>query len=528
MIGIGILLTCAAVAYAASRALGLPSVPLLMVAGFVLARVGFVPETGMLQQILVLGLTVLVFVTGLELNPRRVGEHRQAALRVGIVQFAVLGAAGILVALALGYALLTALYLALALTASSTLVVLRVLQQRRQRFEPFARLIVGVLLLQDLLIILMIPVVTLLPDGIGVAARGLLGTLALMALAYASLRWVTPWLLPQLASDEEATLLSALAVLFVFVGLTSLAGLPLVIGAFLGGLALSPFPVNGLIRGQLNSVADFFLAIFFTALGAIIGIPTPRDFAVALVLAAVVLLITPPLVAWLAELAGFSARAAIESGLFLSQTSEFSLMLALQGLVLGQLTGDLFTVIVLVTVGTMMLTPLLTTGRVTWFLMSLQPLRRQNAGERAPPTDHVLLLGCGDNGMPLMETLLSSGNEVVVVDDDPAVVDTLREGGIRTIRGDGSDPAVLEQAGAARARIVVSTLRRPLDNLPLLRRYPGVEALVRVFSSSDAEEIRAAGGTPVLYSEAAADDFLRWLDQAEVVGIHRERRQRPR
>jgi len=529
MIGLALLLGAAAVAFGLAKLLRLPAIPMLIVAGIVLSLLGAVPGPETLQQTLVLGLAFLVFVAGMELEPRRLRSAGRAAVVVGLVQFAVLGVVGGGVAQLFGLGWQESLYAALALSASSTLVVVRVLQQRRQRFEPFARMVLGVLLLQDLLIILLIPVLTFLEEGPRRIAWGMVGTLALMLLAYACLRWVSPRLIRALESDEEALLLTTLAILFVFAGMADLLGLPLVTGAFLGGLALAPFPASAMVRGQLNSVSDFFLAIFFTALGAVVGLPEARHLLVAVALAGVVVLLTPPLVAWLAERSGFSARAAIESGLFLAQTSEFSLLLALQGLALGHIGSDLFRIIALVTVMTMILTPFLATSRVSSRLMALHPLRRPGEEGAGPaPTGHVLLLGCGDNGMPLLETLLGSGYEVVVVDDDAAVVATLRDGGIRTVRGDASDPRALWEAGAREARLVISTIRRPLDNVQLIRDLRGVPAIVRVFAAGEAEQIREAGGTPVLYSRAAADDFLQWLDQAEEVGVDRERRQRPR
>jgi monovalent cation:H+ antiporter-2, CPA2 family len=168
MIGVVVLLAGAAVAFGVSKWLRLPAIPLLIVAGIMLSRLGIVP-VDILQDGLILGLTFLVFVAGIELNPRRVGEHRRAAVRVGVAQFLLLGLAGFAVSLLLGFTVHTSLYLALALTASSTLVVLRILQRRGQLFEPFGRLVIGVLLLQDLLVILMIPILTRLPDGVGAA-----------------------------------------------------------------------------------------------------------------------------------------------------------------------------------------------------------------------------------------------------------------------------------------------------------------------------------------------------------------------
>ncbi|MDQ3555891.1 MAG: cation:proton antiporter [Gemmatimonadota bacterium] len=527
MIGIAILLAGAALGFGLARWSGLPSIPFLLGAGIVLSVAGLVPPPDVLENSLVLGLSFLVFVAGTEMNPRRVRNQRRAAIGVGIAQFVLLGTAGLAAALALGYPPHVALYLALALTASSTLVVVRLLQSRRQLFEPFGRLVIGVLLVQDLLIILLMPVIARLQDGPVRALLGLASALALVLLSYAALRWLTPLLIVRLKLDEETLLLVVLALLFLFIGAGNLLQLPVVAGAFLAGVSLSSFPASGLVRGQLSSLADFFTAIFFTALGALLVLPSAPELLRALVLAAVVILVTPPLVTIVAERFGVSARPALESGLLLAQASEFSLVVGLQGLVLGQIDSEVFTVIALITALTMTLTPFVATDRVTWRLLRFHPSRRQ-VSIKAPPRDHVLLLGCGENGMPLLETLTLAGHEVVVVDDDPAVIARLREGDVRCIRGDGSDLQVLRQAGAEHARVVISTVRRPLDNELLLRHARGVPVIARVFDPLEAERIRALGGTPILYSEAAAEDFLTWLDQAAEVGIEQERRARPR
>jgi Kef-type K+ transport system membrane component KefB len=525
--GIAILLAGAAVGFGLSKWLRIPAIPLLLVVGVGLSVAGLLPATELLQDSVVLGLTFLVFVAGVELNPRRVGGQRRTALRVGLIQFAALGLLGLGGALLLGFAVAESAYLALALTASSTLVVVRVLQQRKQLFEPFGRLVIGVLLLQDLLVILLIPVVTRLPDGLGRVAMGLAATLLLMVLAWISLRWVTPWLVSRLKHDEEGLLLTVLAILFAYLGLAELLALPLVSGAFLAGVSLSSFPVSGIIRGQLNSLSDFFLAIFFTALGGLLVVPSLQGLFQAAALALLVLIATPPLVTVVAERAGLSARSSIEAGLLLAQTSEFSLVVGLQAWALGHVDQEIFSIIALITVTTMILTPFLANDSMTWRLMRLHPLRKATT-ELEPMRDHVLLLGCGDNGMPLMETLLTAGHDVVVVDDDPAVIERLREGDVQAIRGDGSDFDVLRGASARQARLIISTMRRPRDNLSMLDYVAGVPVLVRVFDADEAEEIRTHGGNPIIYSEAAAHDFLQWLDQAEEVGIQRERRLRPR
>ncbi|MBI4522077.1 MAG: cation:proton antiporter, partial [Gemmatimonadetes bacterium] len=314
----------------------------------------------------------------------------------------------------------------------------------------------------------------------------------------------------RLGLDDEGLLLAVLAVLFLFAGVADWIGLPFVAGAFLGGVSLSAFPVNGLVRAQLNSLSDFFLAILFTALGALIVLPTRAQLVQALVLAALVVVLTPPLVAVLAERAGLSARSAIESGLLLAQTSEFSLIVGLQGLAAGQIAPGVFTIIAIVTVMTMILTPFVTTDAVARRLTRLYPQHGRAPATEPPPSDHVLLLGCGENGMAVLEELIVVGQRVFVVDDDPGVIAQLQQAEVPCLRGHGADVAVLEAAGARQARIIVSTLWRAVDNRAVLEYAAGTPALVRVFDDEGADLVRRLGGTPILVSEAAAEDFMEW------------------
>jgi CPA2 family monovalent cation:H+ antiporter-2 len=510
MSGIALLLLAASVGHGLARWLRLPAVPFLVLAGFGLGLSGGAGET-FLQDALVLGITFLVFAAGIELDASRVRHKKRAALAVGFAQFALLGGLGWLAALALGFEGQTAAYLALALTASSTLVAVRVLQQRRQLFEPFGRMVIGVLLLQDLLVILLIPVLTGLPEGVLAVARGV-GSTLLLAGAGWLVRKILPRLLRRLALDEELLLLIVLSHLFAFLFLADQLGVPLVSGAFVAGVALSSFPLNGVVRGRLTSIGDFFTAIFFAALGATLGIPTVDEVIQSVVLGLVVIVVTPLAVAAIAERSGISARPAIVSGLLLSQTSEFSLVVGLQGVALGHLAPGAFHVIALVTLGTMVLTPLLVRDGVVLRLLHLHPSRGRR-GNAQPPRDHVLLIGCGTSGTALLETMVIGPHPIVVVDDDPGVVARLRAAGIDAYRGDATDPGLLERVGAAHARVVVSTMGRAEDHTLLLEETRGVPTFVRAFEAADAEWLRERGAHPVGFGDAAAATFLDWYDR---------------
>lgn len=510
---IAILLAGATVAYAAARLLRAPAIPFLLAAGALIANFGALP-TEALTETLTLGAAFLLFVGGTELNPERLGAQRGAALRVGAAQFVLLGMAGYAAAALAGFDPYTSLWLALALTASSTLVVVRLLQRRQQLFEPMGRLVLGVLLLQDLLVIALVPVISGAPAGLLPMLRQLGATAVLVVLAWVGVRWAGRRL-TALRDDEESLLLVTLAILFVFLAVAYFMQVPLVSAAFLAGVALSRFPISGLVRRQLLSITDFFAAVFFTALGGLVRLPGATELMLVVAFALLIILLTPPVVALVAERAGFSARPALEGGLLLSQTSELSLVVALQGMISGQIGTNAFTVVALTTALTMVLTPLISAGPIARFFLHIHPMRRDTRVQHAP-NGHIVLVGCGEAGMPLLETLLAGGRDVVVIDDDPAVVSRLRDGGVPTIRGDALDPGALRDAGVTNARIITSTVRRPEDNALLLETVPKVPVLVRVFDDVEAEWVAERGGRPVVAASAAANAFFRWYDSGGV------------
>lgn len=509
MLTLALLLLVAAVGHGISVYTNAPSAPLMVLGGILLSVSGTLPPAD-LESILVLAVAVLLFTAGTALGPSPAGGQRAVAFRVGILQFLCLGGVGLLLALGLGYEAQASLHIAVAVAASSTLVGVRLLQQRRQLFEPFGRLVVGVLLLQDLLVILMIPVLTNLESGTGTLLRALGATIGLVLTAYLLRERFWPALLDRLDLDSETWLLVFLAMLFVFMGVADLMDVPIVTAAFLAGVSLSRFPVSSLARGQLGSLTDFFSALFFTTLGTVTAVPGVQEIVHGLAFSVAVVLVTPVVVALAAERWGFTARASILAGLLLSQTSEFSLVVALQGVLAGHLAAGTFTVVAVFTVITMTATPLLATDRITWSLVHLHPSRAR-PGSASPPKNHVLLLGCGSNGTQVLDLLFMEGVDVMVVDEDPGVVGAIDEAGIPVIRGDAGDPVVLEAAGARQARVVVSTLRRVEDNEAVLAMAGDVPVLVRAFEEDEADWIRQRGGTALSFAEATADHFMQWF-----------------
>ncbi|MFO8027705.1 MAG: cation:proton antiporter [Opitutales bacterium] len=519
MTGIAILLLAAAIAFGLSKWARLPVIPLLLLSGVglrMLADMGGMevpPE--LLGEMVEIGLAVLVFTAGAELSPRRMRGRTRPILIVAFSQFFLLGVAGVLTALALGYELMTAFYLGCALSASSTLVVVRHLQTRRHMFEPYGRLVLGVLLLQDLFIILIMVALLKVPEGALVSALSVAKAAGLGVLALGLHRWFVPWLTRRVKLDDEELMLGALSMLFAFSGMAYLLELPFLVGALFAGFALSAFPMNGLVRGMLGSLSGFFLALFFISVGAFLVLPSWTMIGHSLIFILVLIVVTVVFVSIIAEAVGYSTRAAIETGILLSQTSEFSLLLALIGVASGQIGTELFSMIALITVSTMTLTPFISRDEVAWSLMKLHPRYRKGEQDCEALSNHAVLLGYGRAGARLVKYFQANKIPMVVVDDDAAVIRKLIGRGIPCIQGDGSDIRTLKRAHCRNARVVVCSMRRLRDAEAALEYLNGTQAkvLVRTFEPEEVEFVEAAGGYAVQTVRASTKIFLRWFEE---------------
>jgi len=358
-------------------------------------------------------------------------------------------------------------------------------------------------------------VVILVKSNIGVWAilKGLGGTAALGGIAWFVRQYFWTFFLRRFDSDEESFLLILLSTMFLFVSGSFYFDLPLIVGAFFGGLSLSSFPIQGLAKGVMTSLSDFFFALFFTALGLYAGIPLSLQFWLqAAVFAVLVVLVTPVLVALIAERAGLTARHAIEGGILLAQTSEFALVLGLAGhLSDSGLPVERISQIALLSVMTMTITPMLSNDRVTHWLLRFHPFRNRHS-VKSDWTNHVLVLGFGSAGDYVVQPFIERGDTVVVVDDDPAIVAKLQaKGKVTAIRGDGADKALLEQLHARRSRVILASMRRPEEAVGVIKFVNGASPVyARVFEPGDGDLIKKMGGIPILNSMASSEAFINW------------------
>lgn len=481
-------------------------------------------ETGEGVDVLAkLGIALLLFLVGLKLDFHLIRATGPVALVTGLGQVIFTSAVGFAIAIALGMDTVTALYVAVALTFSSTIIIVKLLSDKRELEELHGRIAIGFLIVQDIVVVLVMIGLTAFGGetddprqqvfrvlGIGVA---LVGGTAVFA------KWILPVVLPLVARSSELLVLFSVAWAVAVAALSDGLGFSFEVGAFLAGVALASTPYREAVAARLVSLRDFLLLFFFLDLGAGLEFgEAGRQLMEAGILSAFVLIGNPFIVMVIMGVMGYRARTSFLAGLTVAQISEFSLILVALGLSLGHIgpeTVSLVTVIGLVTIG---MSTYLILGSKHLFDRYASFLRRFERNSPSKPTSlpgpepvDVVLFGLGRVGDDLARRFLANGHRVLGIDADPHAVAKWNSDGMTALLGDASDPQLLQYGQIPDAKLVVSTLPAPDLNIPLLRNlkregYRGQVAVV-ARSGNHATRYSKEGADPVLepFKDIAVD-----------------------
>lgn len=513
LLDLGLIVVGAACALLAGRRAGLPPIVSYIVAGLVLGPatglLGVSSSVGLFSEI---GIALLLFLVGLELQFEKVREVGRAAVIVGLLQVPVTLGAGWLLAGGLGFDRAEALFLGLATAFSSTVVAVKLLERAGALGGRYGRITIGVLLVQDVLVAVALTLVTGLggagAEGGGSVAGGLLGAFGGMALlvaaAAAGARLLLPGALGWLSRSREATFVAALAWCFGFIVAAELLHVSVELGAFVAGVAVAQLPGADDLRSRVHPLVDFFVAVFFVALGAGLDPAGALDhWGALLLLTAFVLLAKPALVALLVHRTGHTGREAVLSGVTLGQVSEFAFLLTALA-VREELVGpDLLPLVggmgLLTIAGSAVAAP-----RGEDLHRALARLGRGGPGREteAPPelSGHVVVVGMNTLGRRIVRAFVDRGESVVAVDTDRSKLAGLPG---RAVVGDASVRDTLEAAGVSRARLVVSALQiEDVNGLLVYRcRRLGVPVAVHAFDPGQVHDLEELGADHLMISK---------------------------
>ena len=524
-----------------------PLILAYLVAGFVLGPSGlqWVKSENSINTIAELGLIFMLFMIGLEIDLKKIIRAGSVILVTSAVQIFGCFALGLLLfylmGLPLGGGRFDALYLAAAVALSSTVIIVKVLYDKFELDTLPGRITLGVLVLQDLFAILFLAIQPSLNDlQFDVALLSVVRVGALVATALLISRFTLPHLFQLIARLPELVLVGALAWCFAVAELAETLGLSREMGALIAGVSLSTFPYALDVTAKVTSLRDFFITLFFVALGMTIALPTGAVVGLALILVAFtlasrLLTVFPPLYAMRQGL-----RASLLPAINLTQISEFSLVLIQVGVQSGQTTPQVasaaslaFVVLAVVSTFVMMRSDQITRSAIPVLKkLGLGDLDHRQADAETDNPDEskrrIVVLGFYRVASSFLSELERRHavllEQVCVVDFNPVVYHSLQARGVKVHYGDIAHADTLAHAGVADAEIVISSvpdsLLKGTTNEKLVRHIRAVNPSAKIIATADVlsetQSLYAAGADYVTIARLAeADELIEVVTAAE-------------
>jgi Kef-type K+ transport system membrane component KefB len=499
---LGLIIVAGALCAVVARRIHMPSIVAYLLAGLVLGPwTGAVRVTAGLELISHTGIALLLFLVGLELSIAKVRDVGRVAVVAGLGQVVFTAVIGFALCWLLEFTVMESLFLAIALTFSSTVVVVKLLDEKKELDQLYGRIAVGIFLVQDVVAIVFLTFLAGLGNWQSAnwwsLSRELLqafgGMSLLLALVLGAARWALPGPLAWAARAPDTLFIWSLAWCFLIVLLAKTLGLSLEIGAFLAGLSLAQLPYNQDLRRRVHPLMNFFIAVFFVTLGVQTDFAATRTHLWSTTVLTLFVLIGNPLIfIWIIARMGYSERTSFFTGVTVAQISEFSFIFVALGVSAGLVTPAILSITALV--------GLLTMALSAYLILFSAPLYRRLAAWgwlrpfRAAPTDprdqaepppggHIIVVGMNTLGREIARRLHARGERVLAIDTDPRKLAGLP---CETMLGNVAYAATLEEAGLARARLLVSALHiEEINDLLAFRcRAAGVPCAVNVVDLS--------------------------------------------
>jgi Kef-type K+ transport system membrane component KefB/voltage-gated potassium channel Kch len=424
-----------------------------------------------------LGIALLLFIIGLGLNPQIVREVSKTATYVGVIQVGAITALGWIIGTALGLSSTSAAILGASLAFSSTIIILKMLSDKKEQSRLYGKIAISVSLVQDLIAIALVVITSAgntkslaVGSSISLAIKG-------VVLAFV-IYWATKRILPKLhniiSGSQEFLFLFAIAWGLGSAALFQKIGLSSEIGALLAGICLATQPYAQEISSRLRPLRDFFVIVFFIALGANLNLHDIGKNLSLIFVSALVVIIAKPLVSMtVMGFLGYTKRTNFKASVALAQVSEFSIVLVLLAEKRGLIDSSLVTAITFIALVSIAASSYLILFSDKIFAKFERYFdifeKNQTQKEIGPPKNYELVLfGYQKGGHEFVKVFRQLSKNYVVIDYDPEVIDLLEDKRIQHLYGDAADVELLEEANIAKAKLIVTTMTDQDVNLFLL------------------------------------------------------------
>ena len=464
----------------AAKLLKQPIILAYLATGLLIGYFGFfnLADKETFQLFSSLGIMFLLFLVGLEINYTSLRLVGKPALIIGLGQLVFTFIIGFLIALFFGFNNLTSAYIAIALTFSSTIIVVKLLSEKKDLNSLYGKLSVGLLLVQDFVAILLLIFLTGIEAGKGLIFADIFLTVVKGGVLFVLMlylgRKIFPLIFDKAARSQELLFLISLAWVFAIAAVIEKIGFSLEIGGFLAGLALANSAEHFEISSRVKPLRDFFILIFFAILGSSFIFSGINELILPIAVLSVFVLIGNPLIVLIIMwLLGYRKRTSFLTGLTVAQISEFSLVLAALGFKLGHINKDTVSLITAIGVITIALSSYMIIYADSIF-RRLSPylkfFERKNLKEDEFHAKEfnkpIILIGSHRTGQSIAFNLPKE--DLLIIDFDPEIIAQLKKRGYEYIFGDIADREIFEKANFNQARLAISTSPDLEDNLTLL------------------------------------------------------------
>lgn len=445
-----------------------------------------------------MGIAILLFVVGLHLNPKELKFYGKKILLLGLGQILITFILSYLLALRFNFSLIASLYIGLGVTFSSTIVVLKLISDKKELERLYGKIAIAVLLLQDLVAAVVLIFISSFSEGatslsiLELLIKGI-GLTLLMSLFTI---YVLPMLSNFFAKSQEYLFLFSLAWGFGIASLFHELGFSIEIGALIAGVALSVSPYNQEISTKLRPLRDFFTVIFFIYLGSKIEISSLGPvIAPTLLFLAFIVVVKPLIIMSLGGMLGYTKRTYFLAGISLAQISEFSMILALVGVKLGHLDNSTLSMITFLGMFSILISSYFinySEKLYTLLVDLIKVFEKKKTLEKEiskAKSYEVILFGCNRVGYDFVRVFKKLGKAFLAVDFDPDVVKGLKDSGVNSIYGDAEDSDFLDELPLEKSKLVISTIPDfEINSFMLKQIRKKSEDIIVILLSYDLEE----------------------------------------
>ncbi len=467
-----------------------------------------------LQTLGELGIAFLLFMIGLELRFSDLKTVGKVSLITGILQIILTFLGGFLLSSYLGFSQIISSYIGIALSFSSTIIVVKLLSDKKDLQSLYGKISVGILLVQDFFAVIILIFLSsfskeplLLSNLFLVLIKGII----ILGILFFLSKKIFPKVLDKIAASSETLFLFSIAWALSLSALVSSIGFSVEIGGLLAGLSLANTSENFQIISKIKSLRDFFITIFFVFLGMSMSFSSFSKIIMPAIFLSIFILIFKPLIVTLVMgIIGYRKRTSFLTGVSLSQISEFSLIIIFLGNKLGHVPPEavsLITAVGIITFAVSTYMILRSANLYKIFISKIPFFERnktleENAQNYVDHKDHVILVGADRTGGAVLKALIDQGEKVLVIDFNPDVIKKLKEKNLNSLFGDISDLEIQERAGLKNAKLIISTVSDIDDNLffiseiKKLRKRPKIVTIAR--DDREEEELKKAGANYVI------------------------------